>query len=93
MSGNSYGATASQAPLSTRRPSCETKWLLAPPVPARNQRPLYATPAVARDLLTEEKLQAALRDLKRGTAIDALRWSYEVLGLPHASAARQETPV
>ena len=52
------------------------KWLPAPLFPEET-RGNYVMPAIAKDLLTEDKIQAATRELKRGTAIDALGWSHE----------------
>ena len=73
--GNNSGAMAWPA-LQNTEGLLREKWLPAPLFPEET-RGAYATPAVAHDLLTEDKLQAATRALKRGTAIDALGWSHE----------------
>ena len=55
------------------------KWLPAPlfphEVPGR-----YLTPALARDLLTDDRLQQSSRHLQQGSAMEALGWSHEAQG-------------
>ena len=62
------------------------KWLPAPLFPEEVPGH-YATPGQAHDLLSEERIQQASRNLTRGSAIDALGWSHEswqtVQRLPH----------
>ena len=69
------------------------KWLPAPLFP-EDKRGHHATPAVARDVLTDDNLHAASRKLNRGSATDALGWTHEswtaTQQLPHGAKLLRE---
>ena len=69
------------------------KWLPAPLFP-EDKRGHHATPAVARDVLSDDNLHAASRKLNRGSATDALGWTHEswtaTQQLPHGAKLLRE---